>query len=383
MSSGAAIEATIAVFDKWLILKDHTPIYAALGTVAANLLPGDPVWLGIIAPPSSAKTDIMNALRKLPNTAQAATFTPAALLSGTPKRQTAAGAKGGLLRQIGAFGILILKDFGSILNMRPDVKAEALAALREIYDGKWTRHLGTDGGRTLDWEGKLGLIFGATYTIDSHYSVIGAMGDRFLLSRFKPVGKGQLECALRHAGKMTMQMRKELEEAVAQLFAGSLAQPREISEREIRWLSAIVALVVRLRGSIDRDRQSREIEAVLGAEGPARIGLCLERLLAGLDTIGVPRPLARRVVRAVAMDSVPPLRRNAYEYLVNVKPSKPTTLFAPTPPRPKTPTTKIAAALGLPTTTVRRGLEDLAAYHLVERESQGKGKADLWWAVDE
>ena len=49
------------------------------------------------------------------------------------------------------------------------------------------------------------------------------------------------------------------------------------------------ALVVRLRGAVERDRQSREIEAVLGAEGPARIGLCLERLLAGLDTLGVPR----------------------------------------------------------------------------------------------
>ena len=129
------LAAVIRVFDKWLVLKDHTPIYAVLGTVAANLLPGDPVWLGIIAPPSSAKTEILNSISKLPNVIQVATLTPAALLSGTPKKQRASGTKGGLLRQIGDLGIISLKDFGSVLSMRPEAKAEVLAALRELFDG--------------------------------------------------------------------------------------------------------------------------------------------------------------------------------------------------------------------------------------------------------
>ena len=38
----------------------------------------------------------------------------------------------------------------------------------------------------------------------------------------------------------------------------------------------------------------------------------------------------------------------------------------------------VATALGLPTSTTRRVLEDLAAYRLVTRESQGQGKSDLW-----
>src|SRR5262249_22738008 len=101
-------------------------------------------------------------------------------------------------------------------------------------------------------------------------------------------------------------------------------------------------------------------------EGTARIGLCLERLLAGLDTLGVERAKAMEVVKAVALDSVPPNRRRAYEYVRSRIASN------------LAETSTIAQAMGLPTNTVRRILEDLTAYGLVERRPQGQGKADLW-----
>lgn len=85
----------------------------------------------------------------LPGVHLAATLTEPALLSGTPKRQTASNSKGGLLRVIGDHGILLFKDFGSILSMHRDARSAVLAALREIYEASGTRPLGTDGGRTL------------------------------------------------------------------------------------------------------------------------------------------------------------------------------------------------------------------------------------------
>src|SRR5262249_46255039 len=111
------IEKTLAVYEHWLILPSRTPVYAMLGAAAANYLEGDPVWLGLIGPPSSAKTELLISTRALPEVALSATITEAGLLSGTPKKQYNKGAKGGLLREIGAFGILVLKDFGSILSM--------------------------------------------------------------------------------------------------------------------------------------------------------------------------------------------------------------------------------------------------------------------------
>jgi hypothetical protein len=373
---GYTIDNLITVFKKWLILEDHTPIYAMLGAIAANLLPGDPVWLGLIAPPSSAKTELLNSISGLPHVIQAATVTPSGLLSGTPDKQKDKGARGGLLRQIdgfGGFGIIFLKDFGSVLSMHAETRAETLAALREVYDGAWTRHLGSAGGKTLSWKGKVAVIFAATEVIDSHHSVIGAMGDRFLLSRLKPVaGRKQFSQALKHAGGSISQMRKELAGAVTRLFAKRRPEASRIDDEETLAIGKAIALAVRLRGAVARDYRSREIEAIYGAEGTARIGLALERLLAGLETLGMDRKKALAVVGDVALDSVPPLRRRAYDFIET---------------NDNAETTDVATNLGLPTTTTRRILEDLAAHGLISRHPQGQGKADRWkrtgWAAAE
>ena len=375
-TSGYTIDNLITVFENWLILKDRTPIYAMLGAIAANLLPGDPVWLGLIAPPSSAKTELLNSISGLPHVIQAATVTPSGLLSGTPDKQKDKGARGGLLRQIdgfGGFGIICLKDFGSVLSMHAETRAETLAALREVYDGGWTRHLGSAGGKTLSWKGKVAIIFAATEVIDSHHSVIGTMGDRFLLSRLKPVaGQKQFRGALKHVGGSISQMRKELAAAVTRLFAKRRTEASQINEEETEAIGKAIALAVRLRGAVARDYRSREMEAIYGAEGTARIGLALERLLAGLETLGMDRKKALTVVEDVALDSVPPLRRRAYAFIEN---------------NDNAETKDVATSLGLPTTTTRRILEDLAAHGLIARQSEGQGKADRWkrtaWAAEE
>jgi hypothetical protein len=245
------IEDTLKIFREWLLLDNDTPVLAMLGTVAANKLPGDAIWLGIIAPPSSAKTEMLITLVNIPHTELVGTLSVPGLLSGTPRRQHAPGAKGGLLQKIGTSGLLVLKDFGSILSMRPEAKAELLAALREIYDGKWTRVIGADGGRTLSWAGKIGLLFGCTRVYDSYYGVISELGDRFLLCRMEP-DERQFLHAIKHANRATP-MRARLVDAVTNLFAAPLPPPRDISDREIHWLNDILQIAVRLRGAVKRD----------------------------------------------------------------------------------------------------------------------------------
>jgi hypothetical protein len=153
-------------------------------------------------------------------------------------------------------------------------------------------------------------------------------------------------------------------------------QPLDPNGDEFKRLDRIVNLVVHLRGAVERDRYKRDIQMFHGVEGPARIGLMLERLLAGLDTLGVDRQIALDVVESVALDSVPPIRRGVYEYLC-----QPVAGAAPQAPLPWRTTSEVAVKIKLPTVTTRRVLEDLFGYGLCEYTTGGQGKAGQWRGI--
>ncbi len=359
----------VATFRRYLHLPDPGALLIAVATVAANRGPGDPVWTLLVGPPGGGKTEQLAPLAGLPDVHPVATITEAALLSGTPKRDHDKQAKGGLLREIGDSGILLCKDFGSVLSMHREARAAVLAALREIYDGSWTRHLGSDGGRKLHWSGKVGLLAGCTPAIDSHHSVMGTMGERFVLYRLPPVeGDAQARRALQHVGR-EVAMRTELAEAVHRVLdltaADRLTQPA--GEADTDRLVSISTLAVRCRSAVERDSYSREVELIPEAEAPGRLALVLLRLRNALDAIGVDDLTAWALVEKAALDSMPALRRTVLECLVSAE---------------RLATKDVAERAGYPTTTARRALEDLAAHGVLHRCSQGQGKADLWAVND-
>jgi hypothetical protein len=194
------------------------------------------------------------------------------------------------------------------------------------------------------------------------------MGERFTLCRLAEADDEQAVRALSHVGEREHVMRDELAAAVAAVFAGRSDTPRPLDEQERDELVRLAALVTRARSAVERDRVTREIEQVPGAEGPARLAVTLERLLAGLDSLGCERQRAWQAVRRVALDCIPALRRRLLERLCEQA--------APEA------TKQIAEAVDLPTVTVRRALEDLTAYGLFSRYGQGEGKADVWTATD-
>ena len=364
-----ALEDVLGVFTKWLHLPDPGVVLVVLGTVAANLLDGDPVWLVVVGAPGSGKSETLQAVGGLPDVHPTGTLTEPALLSGTSRKEHAADAKGGLLRAIGEFGFILCKDFGSALNMQRDARAAVLAALREVYDGSWTRHVGTDGGKTLTWTGKVGLLAGCTQTIDRHHAVMGAMGERFVLYRMPPTNPDeQSRRALANAGHESA-MRAELSAAVAGLFVGGLpCQAPALTDPDKDRLITLATLAVRCRSAVERDNYSREIELVPDAESPARLVKVLARLHAGLHAIGADSATVWRVVTKAALDSVPALRLAAIAYLHSQGAEQ--------------TTTAVAVAVGHPTQTTRRALEDLAAHRVLNRTSNGKGKADTWTLAD-
>ena len=145
---------THAVFRKWLGKDYELPVLdTVLAAAAANKLGGDPLWLIAVAGSGNAKTETVQSL----SGRRRARHQHHQLLRVPCWRQRHAAED----RQAGCF----YKDWYAacwssrisprILSAHRVVRDTVLAALREIYDGKWERNVGYAGGRTLTWRGRI------------------------------------------------------------------------------------------------------------------------------------------------------------------------------------------------------------------------------------
>jgi len=359
------------VFKYYLFLPDPGPIEIVLAAYVANCLPGDPVWILLVGPPGYGKTELLGSLSKVQHVHSVAVLTEASLLSGTPKRE-APNAKGGLLHEMGDFGIMLLKDFGGILSLTRESRGPILAGLREVYDGAWTRYVGSDGGRVLTWQGKAGLIGGATPSIDQHYAVMATLGERFVYYRL-PGGDQHAKTsqALSFAGQEA-EMRKDLAEYVAR-FLNNLdltKEPPTLDDTDKGRLVTLATFTARCRSPIERESsQNREITLIPGAESPTRLVKVYSQLFRALLIMGLDKSRVWELITKIAFDSMPALRRAViFTMLRQDKDYK---------------TSELATLLGYPTNTTRRTLEDIGCYDIVDREAaEEKGQADLWFTTD-
>jgi len=360
------LDELISVFRRYMFLPDPGPLEIVLGAIAANLLPGDPVWLLLVGPPSSGKTEILSALSGLPFVHEVSTFTEAGLLSGSTTRRE--GATGGLLAELGKFGVIVCKDFTSLLSESPDTRSGLLAALREVYDGSWVRHLGTDGGKRLGWVGKVGLLAGVTETIDRHSAVIGAMGERFILYRVPELVDDQRlsqgRAAMSNVGHQQA-MREELSAAVT-AFIGGLKVPSQaplLPEHEQEALVLLADLATRCRSAVERDARDREVELVPQAELLGRLLATMAQLVSGLRLIGAPDEAIGALVLKAALDNMSKTRRA----VVGLVLANPDTHFT---------VATLADEIGMPTGATARTVDDLTAHGVLTRNA---GRTPYVW----
>ncbi|MGH3971040.1 MAG: DUF3854 domain-containing protein, partial [Mycobacterium sp.] len=261
------------VFKKWLGEDyDTDALDACLAAAAVEQLDGDPLWLLIVSGSSNAKTETVQPFRSVGGLVVGNISSEAALLSASPKHEHAKDATGGLLRQLGSAGLLVIKDVTSILSMDHVTRGRVLAALREIYDGYWVRNVGAEGGRTIPWTGRIAIIGAVTTAWDTHHTVIASMGDRFLLLRMDSTDEpSRIAAGLRAIGNTgdEVAVRAELAGAVAGVIAGMDHEPIRLADAETRVIVAAADLVTRARTAVEYSMAGDIIDAH-ALEMPAR-----------------------------------------------------------------------------------------------------------------
>jgi hypothetical protein len=353
-------------FRRWLGEEyDLDALDFALAAAAAERLDGDPLWGLLISGSGNAKTETVQALSGAGAIVTSTIASEAALLSGTPKKQTTEGATGGLLRRIGGRGLLVIKDVTSILSMHRDTRAALLAAFREIHDGKWERNLGTDGGKTLTWTGRIAIMGATTTAWDRAHDVIASMGDRFVVLRVDST-MGRQAAGRQAIGNTGSEdaMRQHLAEAVGAVVAAvNTSHAPTLTEADTDQLLQAADLTTLVRTGVDYDYKGDVIDAH-APEMPTRFAKQLAQVMRGAIAIGLDRERALRLALRCARDSMPPLRLAILEDVAS---------------HPGTRTHDVRQRLNKPRNTIDRQLQALHMLNVLDCDELEVGSNKSQW----
>lgn len=355
-----------------LFFPDPGALYAVCGTVAANMLRGYPVWLMLIGPPESGKTELLKPLLEVPGVHECGDLSgKAALLSGTRAKDVAADATGGLLRGLpvagGMYrGALVMLDFArTVLSADPVTTRSTLGSIGMLHDQHWKRDIGTDGGRSLSFTGRIGFLAACTDMIDhpEHQQANAEMGERCLYFRYpESDGYHEISSALDNPdgnakSDQIAGLFKEFSDSL-DLEWDNDEPPRDLSELEKRQVTSLAQFCARGRSGVHRDRFNKN--EIAGIQRPAlgpRIANSLAQLLRGLERVGCTREEQSKVLRQCAMDSLPAIRAFVIRYLLEQSRGL----------------LEIAELLRVSTNAAKRTLEDLRVHGLVESDRPDGG----------
>lgn len=324
----------------------------------------------IVGGPGSGKTEVARSLEGCGAHIISTIASEGALLSAS-SGDKAKDATGGILRTVGRHGLLILKDFTTILSM-PDrtTRPTILAALREIHDGKWVRTVGSEGGRTLTWEGHLGIVGCCTTAWDTAHSAISTMGDRFIVARVN----GKDRDLLLEAGRQAMMnvgkeedMRRELKVCVGDLLRDIMpeSQPEPIPPDIEDIILRACRVASMARTPTDHDYRGKIIYSH-DPEAPTRLAKSLKQLIRGAYIIGIGLCDSLNMVMRCARDCIPPIRLECLRYLSD---------------REDQNVSQIANAIQRPWNAVDKAIEALTSARLLVvsyNESEGKGSRRIY-----
>ncbi len=341
---------------QWLELEDDLLPVVPLVVASANRLSGPPVWLMIVAPPSSGKSDVIMGLSALSGVHQVSTVTPRTFASGMLPRADTQRSRSLLerLRQQGKW-LLTLKDFGTIQSLPPLQRNPIFGQLREIYDGKFNANYGT--GVEVDWSGKLGMLVGATPAVDRQSSWSAELGERFV--QFRPAVPNARKVAMKALEVAGAEDRRR--SCIAQAYRDAFAQVMRIlrsKDNDYKKLTgyvqriapALALFVADTRRPVWHNRYTGGYE-VLPLEGPARLAKVFVQLhSAAIVCYDGDQDAAARLVTRIAVDSAPGKRGKLLRELAR---------------SPEGVTAKaMSQVLKCDTETARRELEDLVAIGL-------------------
>lgn len=357
----------IKEYRKWLELPRIQPIDVMYGSVFANRLSGDPLWLFLVGPPGCGKTEQLMTLNEAPLIMTTTSLTSASLISGA---NFFGGGDPSLIPKLNGKA-LVIKDFTTILKMHYQQRDEIFGILRDAYDGRVEKWFGTGTHRI--YESCFGIIAGVTPAIEEYSAMFAVLGERFIKYRFPPV-TDEVECRIIRRALLNIAQEPELRAELMEVSAETLnrpvdpAEPPKLEEDAIQQIIGLARWVSRLRAVVSREKYTGQVIYRPSHEMGTRLAKQLAKLAMGIALFhhrdNVSRKDMYAVVR-VARDSAPDIA----EEIVKQMFIRGRHRF--------TPTKEIAGWTFMTNQTTLKVLQDLNLLRIVDRH-KGARMSSSW-----
>lgn len=347
------------LYHQILCTDDEGPLLVAIATYIANQFKDrEPLWVHIIGPPSTGKTATLDVLRELDQVRWPDSITKASLLSGKLE-------KGGDVVRIGSLvdfgeeepGILVFKDFTTLLSTYDTVQKDIFGVFRSIHDGSYQRDT---FGKMIRWKGKVGILTGCTPAIYKNSVYQSEMGERFISLQLRNNCDliEQSEFVQRADGKRPL-LKQEIKVAVVELVNSipSFQPPRQPLRQVMKTIGPLAALAALARSG------------VTNPEGSTRLTQQLLNLCYALSMEGCTWEKTHSLLTRVAFDSIPPKRREIIQLLHQSGPLSATSIAS-------------QASIGV-SKSVLRELDDMRLNGLVRLHSEAAGRKPGHWGLSD
>lgn len=350
----------VALFQKHFEIPNDTAIRILFGSIFANKLEADMVWMFMVGAPSSLKSELIQSLKLCPEVEMLTTMTPNTLVSGYKSKEDVS-----LLNLLNN-RFLAIKDFTTTLNMMQAARDAIFGQLRDIYDGQTDRFYGHGDHKRI--RVKFGIIAGVTPAIEKLAMLQQTLGERFLRYNLPILKKEEsilsgCEMVLNSIGKEATN-REEIALAVKRFIGTHSFQRPTLPEKVKNAIISLGRYTARLRGYVERDYWGNILYKP-GSEGPFRLVKQLAQLGMGLAVLENKAEVGMEEVRILqeVVRSTCPGRVEAVVKTLFYSNGTPLPLKA------------VSEKAHFPPSTVKMVLEDLVQLRVVHKKSVSVGSA--------
>lgn len=356
MSDELTIKDIIREYTDVFYLNDTSVIPLILAITIGTKVKGDPIWLMLIGASSGGKSELINIVSKVNFAHQVSNLTENTFLSGMKATR---GNETSFLHKVGNVGMIIMKDYTSILAMRQDKRDNIIAQMREIYDGHLTKKTGNDAD--TEWRGKVNFLGGVTDKIYVAEESSAGMGRRAIFYSL-PDATNDERINMTKAARMNLFDIKEKRNRIAELTAKFVNQtikkfPAKLPKIDDDFADDIIKLsnfVTIARTPTERDFHG-SLKLAIRPELPTRMSQQLFMIATILNVLdGRTQKYHKELIYKIALDSIPIQRRLVLRQLAEYE----------------TATAKgVGQAIYYPTETALEWIEDLNVLKICRREN--------------